>query len=84
MCQNWQAILKDNCPLSTRSIVASSASDVHFLHCVKLATLFILASFSTCDGTIGGMFSSLVDYWSYMSLHLLRTTMDIMVLIPTS
>jgi len=67
MCQNWLAILKNSCPLSTRSIVFSSASDVHFPRCVKLATLFILASFSTCTRNIGGLLvmqvtSSLAKY----------------------
>jgi ABC-type microcin C transport system permease subunit YejE len=76
MCQNRLTILK-----ATKSIVASNASYVHFPRCVKLATLFIIASFSICVGTIGGMFSSLVDYWSYTLLHVLQGTMDIMVLI---
>jgi hypothetical protein len=57
MCQNWLAIFKNSCPLSTRSIVTSSASDVHFPRCVKLTTLFILASFLL-------VLEILVDYWS--------------------
>jgi hypothetical protein len=52
-----------------------------FFVVLKLAILFILASFSTCAGIVGGMFFLLVDYWSYKLLHTLRGIMDIMVII---
>jgi hypothetical protein len=64
MCQNLLAFLKDNCPLSTTSITASNALDVHLSHCVKLGTLFIIVGFSTCVGIIGGRF----HYWWFVGL----------------
>jgi len=64
MCQNLLAFLKDSCLLSTTSIIASSALDVHLPRCVKLRTLFTLAGFFTCATIVGGMFSLLVVYWS--------------------
>jgi hypothetical protein len=76
MCQNLLAFLKDIHLFSTTSIATSSASNVHLPHCVKLGTLFTLASIFAYAGTIGGMFSLLVDCWSYRLLHLLRSTMD--------
>jgi hypothetical protein len=61
MCQNLLAFFKDIHPLSIASIATSSASNVHLPCCVKLGTLFNLASFFACVGTIGVMFSLLVD-----------------------
>jgi len=71
MCQNLLAFFKYSPPLSIASIIASNASDVHLPHCVKLGTLFTLTSFSTCVGTIGGIFYLLVDCWSCRLFHLL-------------
>jgi hypothetical protein len=82
MCQNLLAFFKDSCPLSTTSIVASSTSDVHLPHCVKLGTLLTFIGFFACVGIVGGMFSLFVDCWSCKLFHLMRGTMDIMVLIP--
>ncbi len=80
--QKLLVFFKDNCLFSTISIVASSTSDVHLPRCVKLGTLFTIASFFSCAGTIGGMFYLLVDCLSCRLFCLLQGTMDIMVLIP--
>jgi len=82
MCQNLLAFFKDSCPLFTTSITTSNALNVHLPCCVKLGTLFTLASFFACARIVGGMFSLLVVCWSYMLPCLLQGTMDIMVLIP--
>jgi hypothetical protein len=81
MCQNLLSFLKDNCPLSIASITASNALDVHLPHYVKLKTMLTHVGFFACARTIGGMFSLFVDCWSCKLFRLLRSTMDIMVLI---
>ncbi len=68
--QNLLVFFKDSCIFSITSIVVSSALDVHLPRCVKLGTLFTLASFFACAGTIGGMFYLLADCWSCKSCRL--------------
>jgi hypothetical protein len=64
MCQNLLAFFKDSCPFSIASIVASSPSNAHLPHCVKLGTLFIFIGFLLVLELLVECF----PYWCFVGL----------------